>query len=120
MSVCGCRIVLAELLHRLFGERVAAAFRAPFTLGDSAHLLELCDEAGISGARVSRGSSVFQSIEALVSTERACVWTLGGLLDDAQFERLLKHAEESLRPFVAADGTVAFTMPILLVTARKP
>ena len=59
----------------------------------------------------------FASINALVSTERACVWTLGGLLDDAQFERLIVCAEESLRPFVGARGVVEFVMPTLVVTA---
>lgn len=61
----------------------------------------------------------FPSIGSLVATERACVWTLGGLLDDAEFDRLLKQAKESLRPFVTADGGVVFTMPALIVTAAK-
>jgi hypothetical protein len=41
-------------------------------------------------ADASVAAVVSQSgIDALMSTERACVWTLGGLLDDAQFERLM-------------------------------
>jgi hypothetical protein len=44
---------------------------------------------------------------------------LGGLLDDAQFERLLDTAEEALRPFAAPDGAIAFVMPALIVTAGK-
>ncbi|GIV98576.1 MAG: ubiquinone/menaquinone biosynthesis methyltransferase [Herpetosiphonaceae bacterium] len=113
--------VLAELLHRLFGAQVADAFRAPFVLGDREQLLALCTEAGIADAQVMRkdGTVRFASIKSLVSTERACVWTLGGLLDDAQFDRLLKEAEESLRPFVTTDGTVAFVMPALIITAIK-
>ncbi len=62
----------------------------------------------------------FPSIEALVSTERACVWTLGGLLDDARFERLLVEAQHELQPFVQSDGSVAFEMPALLITADVP
>lgn len=113
--------VLAELLHRLFGREAADAFRAPFGLGDPKQLLSLCAAAGIHDAQVTRsdGTVRFRSIESLVSTERACVWTLGGLLDDAQFDRLLEQSEESLRPFAAADGTVAFVMPALIVTAGK-
>lgn len=115
--------VLAELLHRLFGQQVTEAFRAPFALGDPQQLLEICAAAGVDDATVSRrdGEVRFGSIEALVSTERACVWTLGGLLDDAGFERLLAAAEESLRPFADADadGTVTFVMPALIVTAGK-
>ena len=114
--------VLAELLHRLFGHDVANAFRAPFVLGDPNKLLSLCTAAGIDNAKVARsdGTVRFKSIASLVSTERACVWTLGGLLDDGQFERLLEQAEESLRPFVTADGTIAFVMSALVITADKP
>lgn len=113
--------VLAELLHRLFGQRVAEAFRAPFASGDSEGLRSLCADAGVKGADVARhdGTVRFASVESLVSTERACVWTLGGLLDDAQFGRLREQAEESLRPFVAADGEVVFVMPALILKARK-
>jgi ubiquinone/menaquinone biosynthesis C-methylase UbiE len=114
--------VLAELLHRLFGHQVAEAFRAPFALGDPKQLLTFCAAAGIRNAEVVRvnGTVRFQSIVSLVSTERACVWTLGGLLDDGQFDRLLAASEESLRPFATADGAVAFVMPALIVTAGKP
>ncbi|MGH8677983.1 MAG: hypothetical protein ACREUQ_06510 [Burkholderiales bacterium] len=100
---------------------MADAFRAPFALGNPKQLLSLSDEAGIVDAKVSRrdGMVRFQSIASLVSTERACVWTLGGLLDDDQFDRLLSQAEESLRPFMTDDGTVEFVMPALIITADK-
>ena len=112
---------LAALLERLFGTRVADAFRAPFVLGDERTLRALCADAGMKDASVTQhqGTVRFASIDALVSTERACVWTLGGLLDDAQFERLLGESDEALRPFAAADGKVAFDMPALIVTAAK-
>ena len=54
----------------------------------------------------------FASIDALVSTERTCVWTLGGVLSDEQVERLLKEAGTALKPFVTG-GTVGFGMPAL-------
>jgi ubiquinone/menaquinone biosynthesis C-methylase UbiE len=113
--------VLAELLQRLFDATVADAFRAPFALGDCAQLRSLCEQAGIRNAQVTRagGTVRFKSIGELVATERACVWTLGGLLDEGQFDRLLKEAEESLQPFVTADGRVAFEMPALVITAEK-
>ncbi len=113
--------VLAELLQRLFGAAVADAFRAPFALGDRRQLHALCEQAGIEGARVARaaGKVRFGSIERLVATERACVWTLGGLLDERQFDRLRQEAEESLQPFVAVDGTVVFAMPALVISAGK-
>ena len=110
---------LAALLQRLFGDAVADAFRAPFAIGDVALLQRLCEQAGLTRAEVAAhaGSVRFASIEALVSTERACVWTLGGLLDDAQFERLLSESQQALRPCLQADGRVAFDMPALLITA---
>ena len=113
--------VLAELLERLFGHEVASAFRAPFVLGDPEQLRAICTAAGIADARIARtdGSVRFDSIAALVGTERACVWTLGGLLDDDQFKRLLAAAEESLRPFVTGDHMVAFVMPALIIRADR-
>jgi hypothetical protein len=113
--------VLAELLHRLFGEPVAQAFRAPFSCGDRLRLRTLCDEAGVPHAKITRhdGPVYFDSITSLVSTERACVWTLGGLLDGAQFDRLLVEAEETLQPFMTDDGKVMFNMPALMITATR-
>ena len=112
---------LASLLDRLFGRAVGDAFRAPFALGDAEALSELARQAGLPDARVARhhGSVRFASIAALISTERACVWTLGGLLDDAQFDRLLAAAESELRPFRGADGVVSFDMPALILTAHQ-
>ena len=65
--------VLAETLQRLFGQRVADAFCAPFALGDPDRLHALCADAGIEGAKVAQHSGTvrFSSIRTLVSTERA-------------------------------------------------
>ena len=68
------------------------------------------------GRRASRAPRVeqrtgavrFRSIAELVSTERACVWTLGGILDEAQFERLLGESETTLAPF-AGRRTAAWS-----------
>ena len=77
--------------------------------------------AGIADAKVTQhdGSVRFASIKSLISTERACVWTLGGMLDDDQFAELLKEAEQALKPFVGPDGAIAFEMPALVLTARR-
>jgi SAM-dependent methyltransferase len=111
----------AGLLERLFGRAVADAFRAPFALGDAALLQSFCEQAGIGGAEVVRrtGNVRFGSIAELVSTERACAWTLGGLLNDAQFERLLAESRSALRPFVNAAGQVDFEMPVLVIIAVR-
>jgi ubiquinone/menaquinone biosynthesis C-methylase UbiE len=112
---------LAALLDRLFGKQVGDAFRSPFVLGDAAALRAVCENAGIAEASITQreGTVRFASIDALVSAERDCVWTLGGLLDDAQFERLLLEAKRVFQPFVDAGGKVAFAMPALLITAGK-
>lgn len=112
----------AGLLDRLFGREVGDAFRAPFVLGDPDELQRIAGAAGIEGAAVEErvGTVRFSSIADLVSSERACAWTLGGILDDAQFELLLRESETELRPFVGADGSVAFDMPVLILTAQKP
>jgi ubiquinone/menaquinone biosynthesis C-methylase UbiE len=111
----------AELLDKLFGKRIGDAFRAPFALGSAQRLLELSHEGGIPDVKVVQhnGKVRFKSIAALVSSERACVWTLGGVLDEDQFGRLLQEAETALQPFVMADGSVEFNMPALIATARK-
>jgi predicted RNA-binding Zn ribbon-like protein len=112
---------LAGLLDRLFGRRVGDAFRAPFELGDASALRALCADAGVAAASIvqRQGTVRFASIDALVSTERACAWTLGGLLDDTQFEHLRREAQCTLLPFVDARGIVAFGMPALLITGAK-
>ena len=111
----------ALLLDRLFGNEVGDAFRAPFSLGDAGRLHEICGRAGIADAEVVQrsGKVRFESIDALVSTERACVWTLGGVLSDAQFELLLKEAETALKPFAIDGGAIEFDMPSLIMKARK-
>jgi SAM-dependent methyltransferase len=112
---------LAQLLQRLFGHRIADAFRAPFMLGNPSKLATICAEAGLLDAKVEQhlGTVQFASIKALISTERACVWTLGGLLDEAQFGSLLDGAEQSLKPFTTADGRISFKMPALIIKASK-
>lgn len=111
---------LALLLDQLFGEEVGAAFRAPFSLGDVDRLHAICSEAGIDDAEVVRrnGKVRFDSIAALVSAERACAWTLGGMLTDEQFERLQRASQTVLRPFVA-EGRIEFDMPSLIIKAQK-
>lgn len=113
--------ILARLLDRLFGENVGNAFRAPFVLGDQDELSRIATEAGIEGAAVEERNGIvrFASVAELVATERACIWTLGGILDQNQFDLLLRHAEQALGQFADADGEVRFNMPALIVTARK-
>ena len=110
------------MLRQLFGDDVADAFGAPFVMGDVPALEGYARAAGLPGAEVVRmeGAVRFASIADLVTTERACAWTLGGILDDSQFERLAEESEAVLAPFREASGKVLFTMPVLVIRAEKP
>ena len=112
---------MTALLQQLFGDQVADALRAPFVLGDRQLLRSLFVEAGIPDAQITTqaGTARFPSIEAWIATEIKG-WTLADVLDDAQFDLLLREADRVLRPFVTADGTVAFGAPAHIVTANKP
>lgn len=113
--------LLAALLDELFGQRIGDAFRAPFALGHREQLHELATRAGLQNASITAhsGTVQFESVDALLRTERACVWTLGGLLDDEQFERLLARARPAFRAFGAEDGRVEFECPALVIRAVK-
>jgi ubiquinone/menaquinone biosynthesis C-methylase UbiE len=111
---------VTQLLQRLFGDRTADALRAPFALGDPGALRSLFSSAGIPNVTVTtvKGAARFPSIKAWMYTD-VKGWTLADMIDDAQFARLLDAAEKALRPFLAADGTVAFEAPAHIVTATK-
>lgn len=111
----------ALLLDRLFGRDVGDAFRAPFSLGDASLLRAICSEAGFGDADIVRrtGKVRFKSIDCLVSTERACVWTLGGVLTDEQFDRLLREAKTALKTFAVDGEMIEFDMPALIMKAQK-
>ncbi len=64
------------------------------------------------------GTARFPSIRSWVDAE-VRGWTLGDVIDEAGVEQLLSEAEDVLRPFVTAEGTVTFDMPALIVTATK-
>ena len=47
------------------------------------------------------------------------MWTLGGVLTDEQFERLLEESDATLKPFVIDGGSIEFNMPALIIKAQK-
>ena len=77
-------------------------------------------EAGLTGARITtqRGTARFPSIASWMYTDIKG-WVLADMIDDAQFDRLLTHAQQELQPFVAEGGAVAFAAPAHLVVAHK-
>lgn len=114
-------LALTRLLEKLFGASVAGAMHGPFTLGDRQQLLRLFVEAGSADAEVRThpGTVRFDSIDAMINTEHACVWTLGGVLDAQQYAQLRQAAQDALRVLVGGDGRVQFDCPAHIVTARK-
>lgn len=111
---------LIPLLERLFGVQVADALRYPFVLGDSGTLRSLFAEAGLGHVVTTTqvGTARFPSIESWMYTDIRG-WTLSGLLDDADFQRLLTEATVALQPYVDAEGAVAFSAPAHIVSATR-
>lgn len=114
--------VLTERLTTLFGPRYGDAMRPPFALGDERRLVQPFIDAGARelAVRTEPGPVRFASIDDLIATERACLWTLGGLLDARQFGELRRDALSALARYVRPDGTVQFDCPGHIVTARAP
>lgn len=108
---------MVSLLGRLFGDREAEALLAPFTIGTSDRLAELLSaHFGDVSVRRSEGWARFDSLESWVHTD-VRGWTLAGMIDDEQYERLLVAAHDELAEFVADDGSVRFAAPALVGTA---
>lgn len=111
---------MIALLQRLFGKRAAEGLRAPFILGDPKLLQTIFTEAGIPGARIvlQEGTARFPSLRSWMYTDIKG-WTLADMIDDEQFEQLCHEAEQTLKSYVAADGSVAFSAPAYIITATK-
>jgi ubiquinone/menaquinone biosynthesis C-methylase UbiE len=111
---------MAKLLEQLFGETAAHGLRAPFVLGNVAALRTLFDEANLPNAEITTldGTVRFPSIESWVYTEIKG-WVMADVLDDAQYERLLKEAQNVLAAFRTTDGSVTFSAPAHIISAIK-
>lgn len=111
---------MVDLLQRLFGEAVANGIRAPYVLGDQQQLQALFHDAGIADLTMTthQGTARFASLEDWMYTDIKG-WVLSDLLDDAQFDTLLREGKHLLAPFVTADGSVAFDAPAHIASVRK-
>lgn len=113
-----------DLVERLAGAAAAEVLRAPFVLGATARLTELCAAAGLTGAvvRLEPGRGRFPSIRSLVEVDvRDWLPLMGVVLDDGVIEAILREAEMALRPFVTEDGNaVVFASPAVMALAEKP
>lgn len=111
---------LVNLLQRLFGEAVANSLRAPFVLGEPQVLRKLFSEAGIPEATITtvRGTAHFPSIQSWVYTD-VKGWVLADMLNDRQFELLLREAEQTLSSYVTPEGEVIFDAPAHIISGVK-
>jgi SAM-dependent methyltransferase len=111
---------MTALLQRLFGERVADELRTPYAMGEPDKLSALFAEAGIPNVKIRTRDHMarFPSIESWVQMD-VKGWTLGDLIDDAQYQTLLQEARKEMKPYLERDGTVAFPSPAHIVTAAK-
>ena len=111
-----------HFVKALFGPAAAAAMEPPFTLGDKRLLNALFSDAGLPGVTIATiaGAAAYPSVDAMIGAERACVWTLGGLLDEEQFRRLKLAAGQALEQFVRPHGSVVFAVPAHVVTYVAP
>ena len=111
---------MKDLAVQLFGEELVSGFDAPFILGDRKTLCSIFEEAGVSNPQIStqEGTARYPSIQDWVYTDIKG-WTLAGVLDDDQFDLLLREAKSTLSRFVRPDGSVAFTAPAHIVCATK-
>ena len=111
---------MVELLQRLFGDEVATALMAPFTLGTEDQLHDLIDKI-LPNATVAQhqGLARFSSIESWVHTD-VRGWTLADMIDDGQYAHLLAAAKKELADFVDTNGQVRFPAPALIATAPAP
>jgi SAM-dependent methyltransferase len=113
-------LALVRLLETVCGASVADELRAPFALGDPAALHEDFTAAGVEAPRVERaeGRSIFASLDAWLHTN-VRGWTLGPMVSDAAFARLLERAPDHLGGFVAPSGRVELTSVAQVVVAEK-
>lgn len=96
---------------------------APFWLGETTRLAEVCAAAGITGAQVGlhQGPGRFPSIRVMVEADvRGWLPLVGIVLADDVIEEILQRAEVALAPFVTCDSSgVSFASPAVLTTAVK-
>jgi len=103
-----------------FGDEIAAELRTPYMYGDAASLLSLFEQAGVRDPQVETrdGTARFPSLESWIEMD-VKGWTLGDMIDEDQYQLLVREARVDMKPFVQADNSVAFSSPSHVVTAAR-
>lgn len=108
---------MVKLLDRLFGMQAADALRMPFVLGEPDILRQAFADAGVTVAQLDHFDVIahFSSLDAWVHTDIKG-WTLADMINDEQFQTLLRESRKALADFEHSDGSVTFRSPVHLVT----
>ena len=111
---------MVRLLERMFGNHVADALRAPFSLGNPELLSGLFVEAGVCDARIATrpGMARFPTLGDWVHINIKG-WTLADMIDDDQFQALSRAVDAQFTSFVGPNGEVSFAAPAHIVTALR-
>ena len=89
---------------------------AETAIEEDEELVDLGDDAAEIPCRYRWSSP---SLEAWVQTD-VKGWTLADMIDDGQYQTLLKAVREELGRFELSDGTVAFNSPAHIATVGGP
>ena len=111
-----------SLLARIAGQRAADALRAPFVLGDQKELEALFASLRQMSFTITthHGTGRFPSIRSMVEADlRGWLPVMGVSLTEDVIGRILTEAEDTLRPYLAADGRVVFDSPAHIVAGTK-
>lgn len=111
------------LLERTAGRRAADALRAPFALGNRHDLTALFEDAGVASVEITTegGTGRFPSVRVMVEADlRGWLPMMDVLLPEEQIARILEEAEDVLRAYVSAHGTVSFDTSAHIITGTKP
>jgi SAM-dependent methyltransferase len=111
---------LARILRREVSAEAAAMVEGYFALGEEAELERLCAAAGIRNVRtlLREGWARFASTDELNRIEIKGS-PLAGLLDAAQYAKVLTAARRELADYLDAQGRVAMRLDATIVTATK-
>ena len=103
---------MIDLIDRMFGHMAADALRAPFALGELGRLSSLLHRAGWGDATIHTriGAARFESITEWVRMD-VRGWTLADMIDNDQYDALVRASNTELARFASSDGTVTFAAP---------
>ncbi len=113
--------ISVDLLERRAGTAAADALRAPFVLGDTDELHDLCTQAGASDVSIDthHGTARFPSVRTMLEADlRGWLPVMGVFLDDDLIDSILYEADNALRAYVNKSGEMTFGAPAHIITAR--